>query len=58
MNTNVRAHELSINELKYLPSNRSYQLLRDDEVDGVTGGLGEAFRGRYQLRLDEGRELL
>jgi len=40
-----RAHEPSINELQYLPSNRSHRKLRDDELDGVTGGLSDAFRG-------------
>jgi hypothetical protein len=58
MNTNLRAHEPSINELQYLPSNRSHRKLRDDELDEVTGGLSDAFRGRYQLRLEESRKLL
>jgi hypothetical protein len=58
MTTNVRAHEPSINELQYLPSNRSHPELRDEELDGVTGGLSDAFRGRYQLRLEESTKLL
>jgi hypothetical protein len=32
--------------------------LQEDELDGVTGGLGDAFRGRYQLQLEESRKLL
>jgi hypothetical protein len=58
MTTNVRAHEPSINELQYLPSDGSHRELRDDELDGVTGGLSDAFRGRYQLRLEESTKLL
>jgi hypothetical protein len=57
MKTNLRAHEPSTNELQYSPSNRSHQRLRDDELDGVTGGLNDAFRGRYQLRLEESAKL-
>jgi hypothetical protein len=58
MNTNVGAHELTSNELEHLPSNRSHRELQDDKLDGVTGGLSDAFRGRFQLRLEESRKLL
>jgi hypothetical protein len=58
MNTNVGAHELTSNELEYLPSNRSHRELQDDELDGVTGGLSDAFRSRFQLRLEESRKIL
>jgi hypothetical protein len=43
MTTTVRAHEPSIN---------------DEELDGVTGGLSDTFRGRYQLRLEGSTKLL
>ena len=56
--TNDRAHEPSINELQSLPSDGSHRELRNDELDGVTGGLSDAFRGRYQLRLEESTKLL
>jgi hypothetical protein len=47
MNTNVGDERPSTN-----------RELQEDELDGVTGGLGDAFRGRYQLQLEESRKLL